>query len=109
MMAKISTIELEDNSYAITLPLIEVPSTIVSSTPNKGSYSISSGNLEEGQQLLIKFVNGNTASSPTININSSGNIAIVGISPCLPNPLEANSIIETVYDGTNFIIIKIIK
>ena len=108
-MAKISTIEIGNNSYAIALPLIEVPSTIASSTSNKGSYSISSGNLEVGQQLLIKFVNGNTASSPTININNSGNKAITGISPCLPNPLAANSIIEAVYDGTNFIIIKIIK
>ena len=66
-MPKVSMVELEENDnttseYAITLSLIEVPSTVAASTTNKGAYTISSNNLEDGEQFLIKFKNNKTQS-----------------------------------------------
>ena len=113
-MPKVSMVELEENDnttseYAITLSLIEVPSTVAASTTNKGAYTISSNNLEDGEQFLIKFINGNTVLAPTITINSVA-CSIIGKSPCLPENIGANNIIEVIYIGNNQLIItKLIK
>ena len=112
-MPKVSMVELEENNttseYTITLSLIEIPSTVAANTTNKGTYIISSNSLEDGEQFLIKFINGNTVSVPTITINSIA-CSITGKSPCLPENIGANNIIEVIYIGNNQLIItKLIK
>ncbi len=103
-MAKISMIEIATNEYSISLPIIEIPVEIADSEINKGSYRISSDVLEIGEQLLIKFVNGNTSSAPAITINGTACI-ILGNSPCLPTNIDIDNIVEVTYGGNNQLII----
>lgn len=63
--------------------------------------------FDEGTTLEVYFENGNTASTPTLNVNNTGDKAILvnGLAPSTyTNPLQwtANTYINFVYDGTSF-------
>lgn len=108
-MAHICQTKIGDNYHSFELPLIAVPNTIAANTANKGSYTISSGILEAGQSILVKFINGNTLGDPIISIDGTNGIEIIGYGSCKPELILANSIVEMLYDGEKFIISNISK
>lgn len=59
--------------------------------------------LQTGSHITIKFTNANTASSPTLNVNSTGAKPIyIGSSVAGPGAWQDGDIKEFVYDGTNW-------
>lgn len=65
--------------------------------------------LVNGITVHIKFVNSNTATNPTLNINSTGNKPIYKYGEIAPGTIEelgwpANSILSLTYDGNAYII-----
>lgn len=60
--------------------------------------------LEAGLHVFVKFSNANTASNPTLNVNSLGakNIYINGSQLTTDNVDALSDIVEFVYDGTNW-------
>ena len=67
--------------------------------------------LETGARIAVKFTYTNTASSPTLNVNSTGAKAIVyrGTSAVSDSSSyyrwQAGDIVEFIYDGTNWVIV----
>jgi hypothetical protein len=62
--------------------------------------------LAAGISVAIKFTNANTASSPTLNVNSTGAkaIKIFGTTAIPANFWQAGTIVYFVYDGTNWLL-----
>lgn len=62
--------------------------------------------LEEGSMVRVKFSAYNTATSPTINVDGTGNIPIKehGTIDISTRWWRSNEVIDLVYDGTNFIV-----
>ena len=63
--------------------------------------------LKEGISIAVKFTNKNTSPSPTLNVNSTGAIAIktrTGATASLAGIWQAGAIVLFTYDGTNWII-----
>jgi hypothetical protein len=65
--------------------------------------------LVEGITIHVKFANKNTASNPTLNVNGTGNIAIMqygttaaGVTDST-NGWSAGAVLSFTYDGTNWI------
>ena len=60
--------------------------------------------LQNGGAIKIYMTNGNTASTPTLNINSTGAKPIYynGVIASPTNSWEAGEVIEVYYDGTNY-------
>lgn len=61
--------------------------------------------LMAGVTIRVKFTNGNSASNPTININSTGAKSVYRFGSTAPvgdNSWEAGSVVELTYDGTSF-------
>ena len=59
--------------------------------------------LKTGGRILVKFTNTNTASNPTLNVNSTGAKAIyVNGSTVGPYVLQGGTIYEFVYNGTQY-------
>lgn len=61
-----------------------------------------------GTTVRVKFTNGNTATNPTLNVNSKGAIAILKHSGEAPGTTKSRSwrdasIVDFTYDGTNWI------
>lgn len=61
--------------------------------------------LESGARVAVKFTDANEASAPTLNVNNTGAIDISCTGFALTNAWKSNSIIEFVYDGTNWCIV----
>ena len=60
--------------------------------------------LFTGLTVRVKFSNGNTAASPTLNVNSTGAKSIVyGNSFAAGSGWTAGAILELTYDGTNWV------
>ena len=65
--------------------------------------------LVAGMCILVKFTYANTASSPTLNVNGTGAVAIkrygtTDASTSAAGSWNANSIVQLVYDGTYWIL-----
>ena len=59
--------------------------------------------LTTGARIIVRFTVTNTASSPTLNVNSTGAKAIVYRNSAISaGYLAANRVYEFVYDGTNY-------
>ena len=59
--------------------------------------------LEIGSIIIVKWANGNSADSPTLNVNSTGAKSIVYKgSNITSSQIAANSVYEFVYDGTSY-------
>lgn len=54
--------------------------------------------LYTGAEIAVKFTYGNTASSPTLNVNNTGAIAISG------SNWSAGAVVGFIYNGTNWVI-----
>lgn len=62
--------------------------------------------LETGAEITVKFVSGNTAASPTLNVNSTGAKAIHCNGEAIPkDAILADGVYKFVYDGTNYVLI----
>lgn len=60
-------------------------------------------NLEIGSIIIVKWTNGNSADSPTLNVNSTGAKSIVYKgSNITSSQIAANSVYEFVYDGSSY-------
>ena len=59
--------------------------------------------LREGTTLHIKFTNGNTASSPTLNVGGTGAKPLIGSDGTALSNIEAGAILTLTYDGTNWV------
>ena len=60
-------------------------------------------NLEIGSIIIVKWANGNSADSPTLNVNSTGAKSIVYKgSNITSSQIAANSVYEFVYDGSSY-------
>jgi len=57
-----------------------------------------------GAEVRVKFTNANTASNPTLNINSLGAVAIANAGDSPETSWKAGSVVSFTYDGTNFVI-----
>lgn len=73
-----------------------------SSTVNK-VVDLTGFSLTTGARIMVKFTVTNTASSPTLNVNSTGAKAIMYRGAAISaGYLAANRVYEFVYDGTNY-------
>lgn len=67
--------------------------------------------LKEGETIAVKFTNKNTATAPTLNVNSTGAVAIKtasGSTASLAGIWAAGTVVIFTYDGTNWIITDIV-
>lgn len=63
--------------------------------------------LFTGIKVRVKFTNANTAASPTLNVNGTGDIPIVVYAgSAVAGTWVAGSVVDLVYDGTNWVIIN---
>ncbi|POP32506.1 collagen-like protein [Lactonifactor longoviformis] len=70
------------------------------------SVSLNGFNLLKGAGAVVKFINGNTASNPTLNINNTGARSIYYKGQGVPaNYITENVFIEMVYDGERYNIV----
>ena len=100
-MANINTIKLNNSNFE-TRPYVEC--TTAKSTAAK-TATLSGFTLYNGATILVKFTNGNSASNPTLNVNSTGAKNIYFNSGKLSSTLyyswNAGIVIEFVYDSTS--------
>lgn len=68
--------------------------------------SITGFTLDAGAVAEIKFLQGNTATSPTLNINGTGARSLVVNNSVPVGYLSAEQTITVVYDGTKYIALK---
>ena len=61
--------------------------------------------LFAGLTIRVKFTNGNTAASPTLNVNGTGAVSIMkfGVSAVSSFAWNAGLVVTFVYDGTNWL------
>lgn len=106
MANTINSIKLGSTQGVISLPY-GVCSTAAGTAAK--TVTVDSFSLETGATVTVKFSNANTASSPTLNVNSTGAKAIerYGTTPIGTNSAvsgwAAGAVITFTYDGTNWI------
>lgn len=65
------------------------------------SATINNFDLVTGARVIIKYTNGNTADSPTLNISNTGNKAILARNSNISSKdIKAGDVHEYIYDGT---------
>jgi len=63
-------------------------------------------NLVTGARVTVKFENENTSTNPTLNVSDTGAKTIIYKgSNISANAITANTVLELVYDGTNYLVI----
>ena len=60
--------------------------------------------LYTGATVRVKFSNGNTASAPTLNVNSTGAVAIANYGSTPIGNLTAGQIVTLTYDGSRWVV-----
>lgn len=110
-MAYIYQVTIGDNTYPVAASLYGTCSTAVGTAAKTVTLS-SFDNYRTGIILAVKFTNGNSAASVTLNVNSKGekNVYVDGAASTADNfKLAANTIVLFVYDGTQFNVIGVDK
>ena len=80
-----------------------------SATYTTKTVTVDNFSLVEGARVIVKFTNANSASSPKLNVNSTGAIPIVRYgstaagSNAATNGWEAGAVLAFTYDGTSWI------
>lgn len=83
-----------------------VCSTVASTIAKE--VTISDYVLDSGARVSIKFTNGNTVDTPTLNVTSTGAKYIyIGTKQASPYDIEANKVYDMIYDGTNYQIVSV--
>lgn len=73
------------------------------------TVTVDNFSLVEGARVIVKFTNANSASSPKLNVNSTGAIPIMRYgttaagSNTTTNGWEAGAVLAFTYDGTNWV------
>ena len=110
-MAKIYTVEIENDNQTVTSYSIAIPYGVCSTAVDSAakivdSVQLTSLVLEDGLQIKIRFVNGNSASNPTLTINNGSSVAVVATKPIIANTnagtaytWAANCILDLVYNA----------
>ena len=116
-MAKIYTVEIENDDQTVTSYSIAIPYGTCSTARDSASKIINSAQLtslgtgslsspEDGVQLKVRFVNGNSASNPTLTINNGSSEPIVATKPILADTNNGvaytwatNCILDLVYNA----------
>jgi hypothetical protein len=102
MAKNIVTLNIDNETYSCR-PYVTCSST--KTTVGK-TASYSGFTLVEGATILVKFTNGNTATNPTLNVNSTGAKSIYWNNTNVTSDvIVANNIYELYYDGTNWVIL----
>ena len=106
-MGKIDIVSFGSLYFNLTIPMLSCSTAKSTTEKTVSDANINFGaNLVAGTQVLLKLVKGNSASSPTLNINGSGAKSILGYGSGRPNQYStANSIMHLVYDGTSWYIV----
>lgn len=65
--------------------------------------TIDNFSLVTGARISVKFTNGNSVNSPTLNVSTTGaKFIYVGTVQAIASDIVAGSIYDMIYDGTNF-------
>lgn len=104
-MAYIGKVNIDNTAYQIGSTLYLTCSTAANTAAK--TVSATGFTLENGVTVHVKFVNSNTASNPTLNINNTGDKPIMrfGITPAgstSGTSWLANAVVTLTYDGTNW-------
>ena len=98
MANAINSLKFGENTYTFTLPYgtCSTAAGTAAKTVDVDNFS-----LETGARILVKFSVTNTASSPTLNVESTGAKAIYYNGAAITaGYLKANKTYEFVYNGT---------
>lgn len=77
------------------------------SDSNKKTVSIPGYTVIEGSSIRIKFTNGNSTTTPTLNVNGTGAIPLKYNNANLDNnSITTNGIYDVIYDGTCYQIVN---
>ena len=106
-MADINSVNVSNTDYVMSGVNTIISCTTAVNTTAKTATVPKGFTLDSGVSFLIKFTNGNTATSPTLTLTPEGGSALttkslVGTSG--NNTLTANIIYTCYYNGTNFTI-----
>lgn len=74
-------------------------------TVQDSGYFPSSTDLKAGAKVIVKFSNTNTASAPTLNVNSSGAKSIYYAGAAFTD-LIADHLYELVYNGSQWVVLN---
>lgn len=102
----INAANLTDVGYALELSQhpYGVSSTAASTKAKTVTINFSGAlSLFTGLTIRVKFTNGNSAASPTLNVNSTGAKNIKSYGTTAATTWVAGQVIEFVYDGTNWL------
>lgn len=85
-------------------PKYGTSSTSASTTAKTATTTNGDFNLHTGSVVRVKFTYTNTATTPTLNVDSTGAHAIKAYNTTKPDVYwKAGDVVEFTYDGTNFI------
>jgi len=106
-MADVNSVNVSNTDYVMSGINTIISCTTAVGTNTKTATVPKGFTLDSGVSFLIKFTNGNTATSPTLTLTPEGgsaltNKSLVGTSGS--NVLVANVIYTCYYNGTNFTI-----
>ena len=100
MANAINSLKFSDKTYVFTLPYGTCSTAAATAAK---TVTVDNFSLETGARVLVNFTVTNTASSPTLNVNSTGAKPIYYRNSAISTGyLAANRIYEFVYDGTQF-------
>lgn len=88
------------NTYTFTVPYGTCGNAV-----NMAKKTVTCANftkLETGARIAVKFTYANSASSPTLNVNQTGDKPILAPGHAITDAWTAGSVIDFVYDGTNW-------
>lgn len=96
----IDSLNFGNTKYSFTLPYGSCSTAAATAAK---TVTVDNFNLDTGARIAVKFTVTNTASSPTLNVNSTGAKAIYYRGAAISaGKLAAKHIYEFVYDGTNW-------
>lgn len=95
---------IDSLKYGNDVFAFSLPGGVCESVANavKKTVSISNFVLETNAVIFVKFKNGNTASSPTLNVNNTGEKAIWSKGAAITANLSANSTYVFQFNGTQW-------
>ena len=103
----IDSLNLSSDKHIFTLPYGECSTAVgtAAKTVTVDNFVADLDELEKGATISVKFINGNSASAPTLNINGTGAVSIS--SPYIvkggPHNFPPGTVLLLTYDGTNWV------
>ncbi len=101
-MSYINSINNNDTDYLISGVLDIITCDTSASTVAKTATAMDAFTLDSNLSFKIKFTNGNTASSPTLNLNSTGAKSLTTTTS--DTTLVAGTVYNCYYNGTNYVL-----